>query len=226
MVDKSQKREVKSKLTQLEKYGEKLLEAKEYAEAERTFLEALMLIRRSGIDEDQKVKIQKIKIIKNNGDLALSQNDPIKAALIYLNLAKEELGKYGNEISFKNFLDNMDNVETMIDAMNRSGNVMDAAKGFIEAGLRYSEYKDVLVNVANGGNIHAPPKRSKEIDRLMLKSTECIYGSLEIIENLPTNPNNYNCHFLLEEIKKFGIFNRDRDILRMCADIEERMHLK
>ncbi len=226
MADNPKTKEAKSKLTQLEKYGERLLETKEYANAERTFLEALMLIRRSGIDEDPKVKIQKIKIIKNNGDLALSMNDPIKAASIYLRLAKEELDMYGNETSLKNFLDNMDKVETMLDVTDRSGNAIYAAKGFIETGLRYGEYKDVLANAAKNGNVHALPKKSKEIDYVLLKSTECIYGSLKIIENLSMDPNNRNYGFLLAEIKEFGVFNRDRNILKMCADIAERMHLE
>ncbi len=224
MTDNLKTKESKSELSQLATEGERLLDAKEYAKAERLFLEALMLIRRSGIDDDPEVKVQKMKIIKKNGDLALSANDPIKAASIYLRLANEELStKYDNGVSFKNFLDNMNKVETLLDNMNSSGNAIYAAKGFIEAGLKYSEYKDMLVNAAKNGNVHALPSKSKEIDYLSLKSTECIYGSLEIIENLSMDSNNSNYGFLLAEIKEFGIFNRDRDILKMCTDIAERM---
>ncbi len=224
MADNIKSKESKSELNQLATEGERLLEAKEYTKAEQSFLKALMLIRKSGIDDDPEIKIQKIKIIKKNGDLALSANDPIKATSIYLRLANEELSiKYDNGISFKNFLDNMDKVETLLDNMNSSGNAIYSAKGFIEAGLKYGEYKDMLVNAAKNGNVHALPRKSKEIDYLSLKATECIYGSLEIIDKLSRNPNNYNYGFLLAEIKEFGIFNRDRDILKKCADIAERM---
>ena len=115
MADNIKSKESKSELNQLATEGERLLEAKEYTKAEQSFLKALMLIRKSGIDDDPEIKIQKIKIIKKNGDLALSANDPIKATSIYLRLANEELSiKYDNGISFKNFLDNMDKVETLL----------------------------------------------------------------------------------------------------------------
>ena len=60
MADNIKSKESKSELNQLATEGERLLEAKEYTKAEQSFLKALMLIRKSGIDDDPEIKIQKI----------------------------------------------------------------------------------------------------------------------------------------------------------------------
>lgn len=182
-----------------------------------------MLIRKSGIDADPEIKLFANRIIKKNGDMALSVNDVIKAMSYYTRLAKEELNSQeGNQASLKNFLENMDKAAKALEAINHAGNAVYASKGFIEMGLRYSEYKDMLANKERNGSVHVTCKTSRETEALLLKSRICMYKSLEIMEKLPRDPKGQNYGFLLAEISDFAVFSRDSDMLKICTRLSER----